>query len=154
MSGIKRSLDVLVEWCEEWGVGSVLRQFFGVGILHPKVSLLSEMGTLPVVWEVKMHRVRFWLKVLTSEMYEGRLLRKLARQAVECGKGAWVKTMAKCFVAFGWQDIEGGAIKGLSESEIRNMLSSIAWREVRNMWQKEMEERPKLGMLNEIAALE
>ena len=34
------------------------------------------------------------------------------------------------------------------------MLSSIAWREVRNMWQREMEERPKLGMLNEIAALE
>ena len=48
----------------------------------------------------------------------------------------------------------GDTIKGLSESEIRDMLSSIAWREVRNMWQKEMEERPKLGMLNEIAALE
>ena len=61
--------------------------------------------------------------------------------------------MAKCFVAFGWQGIEGGVIKGLSESEIRDMLSSIAWREVRNMWKKEMEERTKLGMLNEIAAL-
>ena len=34
------------------------------------------------------------------------------------------------------------------------VLSSIAWREVRNKWQKEMEERLKLGMLNEIAALE
>ena len=64
------------------------RQFFGVGILHPKVSLLFEMRTLPVMWEVKMHCVRFWLKVLTSEMYEGRLLRKVARQAVECGTGA------------------------------------------------------------------
>ena len=37
---------------------------------------------------------------------------------------------------------------------IRDMLSSIAWREVRYRWQKEMEEKPKLGMLNEIAALE
>ena len=34
------------------------------------------------------------------------------------------------------------------------VLSSIAWREVRNKWQKEMEERLKLGMLNEIATLE
>ena len=50
--------------------------------------------------------------------------------------------------------MDGNAIKGLSESEIRDMVSSIAWREVRYRWQKEMEERPKLGMLNEIAALE
>ena len=49
--------------------------------------------------------------------------------------------------------MEGDAVKCLSESEIRDMLSSIACREVRNMWQ-EMEERLKLGMLNEIAALE
>ena len=131
-----------------------LRQFFGVGILHPKVSLLFEMRTLPVVWEAKIRCVRFWLKVLTSEMYEGRLLRKLARQAVECGKGAWVKNMAKCCVEFGWQGMEADAIKDLSELEIRDMLSSIAWRKVGNMWKKEMEERPKLGMLNEIAALE
>ena len=46
--------------------------------------------------------------------------------------------------------MDGNAIKDLSEPEIRDMLSSIAWREVRYRWQKEMEERPKLGMLNEI----
>ena len=62
--------------------------------------------------------------------------------------------MAKCFLEFGWQGMEGDAIKGLRKSENRDMLSSIAWREVRNMWQTEMEEGPKLGMLNEIAALE
>ena len=33
------------------------------------------------------------------------------------------------------------------------MLTSIAWVKVRNMW-KEMEERLKLGMLSEIAAIE
>ena len=52
----------------------VLHQFFGVGILHPKVPLLFEMRALPVAWEVKMHCVGFWLKVL-CEMYEGRSLR-------------------------------------------------------------------------------
>ena len=34
------------------------------------------------------------------------------------------------------------------------MLTSIAWVKVRNMWKKEMEERLKLGMLSEIAAIE
>ena len=39
---------------------------------------------------------KFWLKVLMSRLYEGRLLKKIARQAVECGKGVWIKNMAKC----------------------------------------------------------
>ncbi len=34
------------------------------------------------------------------------------------------------------------------------MLSSVAWRKVRSMLMKELEERPKLRMLKEIAALE
>ena len=70
-----------------------LRMFFGVGTLHPKASLLLEVKSLPVVWEAKMRCVKFWWKVLTSEWYEGRLLRKIARQAVECGKGVWVKNL-------------------------------------------------------------
>ena len=36
------------------------------------------MEALPVVLEAKMHCVKFWLKVLNNEMYEGRLLRKIA----------------------------------------------------------------------------
>ena len=75
---------------------------------HRYISLLFEMRALPVVREVKMYCVRFWLKVLTGEMYERRLLRKLARQAVECGKGVWVKNMAKCLLSLGgkaWQGI-------------------------------------------------
>ena len=34
------------------------------------------------------------------------------------------------------------------------MLSSVAWRKVRSMLMKELEERPKLGMMKEIVALE
>ena len=37
-----------------------------------------------------MHCMRFWMKILTSEVYEGRLLRKVAREAVKCGKGVWI----------------------------------------------------------------
>ena len=40
------------------------RMFFGVGTLHPKVSLLAEMGELPVLWEARVRCVLFWYKVL------------------------------------------------------------------------------------------
>ena len=55
-----------------------LRVFFGVGTLHPKASLLLEINSRPVVWEAKMRCVKFWLKVMTSRLYEGRLLKKIA----------------------------------------------------------------------------
>ena len=87
-------------------------------------------------------------------MYEGRLLRKIARQAIECGKGIWVKNMAKCVGEFEWQGIGGDAIKGLTDAEIGDMLTSVAARKVRSMLMKELEERPKLGMMKKIAALE
>ena len=45
-------------------------------------------------------------------------------------------------------------IKGLTDAEIGDMLSSVAWRKVRTMFMKELEERPKLGMMKEIVALE
>ena len=32
-----------------------------------------------------MRCVKFWFKVLTSKMYEGRLLKMIARQSVVCG---------------------------------------------------------------------
>ena len=41
----------------------------------------------------------FGLEVLGSERYNGRLLKKLVRQAVEC-QGVWMKNMAKCIGHF------------------------------------------------------
>ena len=64
------------------------RMFFGVGTLHPKVSLMMELESLPVVWEARVRCVKFWYKVLTSKIYEDRLLRKVVLQAVECGREA------------------------------------------------------------------
>ena len=130
------------------------RMFFGVGTLHPKASLLLEINSLPVVWEAKMHCVKFWLKVLTSRLYEGRLLKKIARRAVECGKGVWIKNMAKCVGDFEWQSVGGDAIANLTGSEIGAMLSCAAWRKARSMLMKEVEERPKLRLMKEIVNLE
>ena len=58
--------------------------FFGVGTFHPKASLMMEIESLPVVWEARVRCAQFWYKVLTSKVNEGRLLRKVASQAMEC----------------------------------------------------------------------
>ena len=63
-------------------------------------------------------------------MYEGRLLRKIARRGIECSKGIWVKNMAKCVGEFQWQGVGGDAIKSLTDAEIGDMLPSVAWRKV------------------------
>ena len=113
---------------------------FGVGTLHPKASLMMEMESLPVVWEARVRCVQFWYKVLTSKVYEGRLLRKVASQAVECEKGSWMRSIGRCVGKFGWQDVSGGVIKELSETDVKGMLLSVAWRNVRDEWRTEMHE--------------
>ena len=55
-----------------------LRAFLGVRTMHPRVSLLLEVGDLPVVWLARLRCTLFWLKVLSSKVYDGRLLRGVA----------------------------------------------------------------------------
>ena len=43
-----------------------LRIFFGVGVRHPKVSLMIEADAFPVVWLARMRCVAFWWKVMTN----------------------------------------------------------------------------------------
>ena len=65
-----------------------------------------------------------------------------------------MKNMAKYVGEFEWQAIGGDAIKSLTDSKLADMLSSVAWKKVRSMSMKELEERPKLGMMKEIGPLE
>ena len=67
--------------------------FFGVGTFHPRVSLLLEVGYLPVVWLARFRCTVFWFRVLLSKVYDGRLLRRVAVEAVKYGKGSWMKNM-------------------------------------------------------------
>ena len=94
------------------------RMFFGVGSLHPKTSLMMEMGLLPVVWEARVRCMQFWYKILMSNVYEGRLLRKVALRAVEWGKGCCIRSIAKCVDKFlagcEWWD-------ELSQSEVNDI---------------------------------
>ena len=131
-----------------------LRMFFGVGTLHPKASLLAEMGDLPVRWQAKLRCVLFWVRVLSSEAYDGRLIRRVATEAVKFGRGSWLRKISMCCKEFGWQEIEMKDVRGLSNTEVKEMLESIAWRKTREEWGREMEMKPKLTMLRRITNLD
>ena len=72
---------------------------------------------------------------------------------MECDKGGWIKNMAKCMGDFEWQSVGGDAIANQLIQRL-DMLSCAAWRKVRSMLMKEVEERPKLRMMKEIVNLE
>ena len=107
--------------------------FFGVGTMHPRMSLLLEVGDLPVVWLAILRCTQFWLKVLSSKVYayDERLLRRVAVKVVKHGKGSWMKRMSNCGREFGWQEVGAEQVKSMSEAELKGMLESVAWRKVR-----------------------
>jgi hypothetical protein len=78
-----------------------------------------------------------WMKIIISLVYDGRLLRRVAVEAVRYRKGAWVKRIASCFEKFGWQDLGAESVRGMSEVELKGMLASIAWRRVKEKWRDE-----------------
>ena len=75
-------------------------------------------------------------------------------QAVECGKGSWMRSMGRCIGRFGWQDMSGGVVRELSEAEVKYMLLSVAWRNVKDKWRKEVHEKLKLSMMKLIGECE
>ena len=130
-----------------------LRLFFGTGTLHLKVSILTEMGYLPVKWLVRMWCVMSWSKVLTNRTYDGRLLRRIVVEAVRFGRGTWIGKMSVCWGQFGWKDVNVEVLKELSDVEVREVLEAITWRKVRKEWDQEMETKLKLEMLKRIVRL-
>ena len=46
--------------------------------------------------------------------------------------------------------MSGGVVKELSEAEVKCMLLSVAWRNVKDEWRKEGHEKPKLSMMIEV----
>ena len=71
--------------------------------MHPKVSLLAEMGELPVLWEARVRCVLIWYKVLCSKVYKGfKTLEEGAGEAVRFGKGHRIQKMMKCMCGRVW----------------------------------------------------
>ena len=88
--------SVLLYGAEVWGSYGQLasiekiqlrtaRIFLGVGRVHPKVSLLFELNTIPLKWEGLKRCIEFWGKVMRME--EDRLLKQVMIQVMELGDG-------------------------------------------------------------------
>ena len=75
-----------------------------------------------------MQRQSCWSNCKES-MHHAAYISRMIVQAVECGKGGWVKNIARCTDDFGWSGVGADAVSSLSDSEIQEMLSS-AWRNV------------------------
>ena len=122
------------------------RIFLGVGRLHPKVALQSEMRLMPVIWEAKRRRIEFWLKVL--RMGDDRLVKWVVVEAGEMSrKIGWQKDLEQGLEEFGWR-----GLGRMSLMEIGHMLRDIAWREVKKGWEADAQERSKLKVLQGLLA--
>ena len=111
------------------------------------------MGDLPVRWRAKLQCVLFWVRVLSSRVYDGRLIRQVATEAVKFGRDSWLHKMSMCCKEFGWKDVSMEGVRGLSNVEVKEM-ESIAWRKPWEEWGQEMKVKPKLIMLKKITDLE
>ena len=112
-----------------------------------------ELGDIGV-GSAKLQCMLFWVRVLSSETYDGRLIRRVATEAVTFGRGSWLRKISMCCNEFGWQDISMKDVRGLSNTEVKEMLESIAWRKTREEWSRETEVKPKLSMLKRITNLD
>ena len=68
-----------------------MRIFLGVGRLHPKVSLLVEMGVLPLEWVAKLKCVEFWYRV--RKLGDERLVKHVAVEAWKQREMKWTKDL-------------------------------------------------------------
>ena len=65
-----------------------------------------------------------------------------------------MRIICSCVHKFGWQGVGGGVIRELLEAEVKGTLLSVAWRNVRDKWRKEMHAKLKLLMMKLIVERE
>ena len=82
------------------------------------------------------------------------MIRRVATEAVKFGRGSWLRMISMCCKEFGWQEIKMKDVRGLYNTEVKEMLESIAWRKTREEWGREMEVKPKLTMSKRITNLD
>ena len=150
--------SVLMNGAEVWGCHHklkglsqiqlrALRIFFGVGLRHPKASLLTEADAVPVAWLARVRCAAFWFRILSNTLYEGRILRIVAMEAMECG-GSWIVKLQECLTCryfpcpFGWCGVGAEEVRGLSSAEIKVMLETCTKRLIEDEWTCELSTKP------------
>ena len=81
------------------------------------------------------------------------LLISVATQAVENGKGVWLRNLVKCLDDFEWQNIRVDTMGTLSGAEIEKILRNATWRKVKALLSK-MTSKPNLYMVQQMDEFE
>ena len=66
------------------------------------------------------------------------------------GKVNWIQNLEESLRMFGWGGMSSEALGGLSMEEVKKVLTEVAWREVRGVWRKEAQRRPKLDLIGRL----
>ena len=132
-------LNILVKWCE----GGVMINVEKSGIMHMRKKTV---GRCEVAYDVDgevipmVSRYKYlgcvndehleFKEMVEEKVAAGRrvLAAWLNKCRVEVGKGCWKRCIAKCVSKFGWQDVSGGMIRELLQTEVNGMLPSVALR--------------------------
>ena len=59
-----------------------------------------------------------------------------------------MKDLRQSIREMGWGEVKLEDVEKLSNFQLKEMLKSCAWREVRASWEQEMSEKPKLEVLS------
>ena len=92
------------------------------------MSLLVEMGVLPLEWVAKLKCVELWYRVRKLE--DERLVKHVAVEAWKQREMKWMKDLKQSIREMGWGEVKLEDVEKLSNFQLKEMLKSCAWREV------------------------
>ena len=100
---------------------------------------------LPLEWIAKLKCVEFWYRV--RKLGDEILVKRVAVEAWKQREMKWMKDLRQSIREMGWGEVKLEDVEKLSNFQLKEMLKSCAWREVRVSWEQEMSEKPKLEVL-------
>ena len=104
---------------------------------------------MPDAWLRGLDVLFLGFKILSNPLYEGRILKVAAMEAMEameCG-GSWIMKLQECLRSFGWCGVEAEEVHGLYSGQIKAMLETCANRSIEDESACELSTKPKLAIL-------
>ena len=89
--------------------------------------------------------MEFWYRV--RKLGDEILVKRVAVEAWKQREMKWMKDLRQSIREMGWGEVKLEDVEKLSNFQLKEMLKSCAWREVRVSWEQEMSEKPKLEVL-------
>ena len=123
--------------------------FMSVSRYHPRMTLGMEMRALSLVWEARIRCMISWCKIMCTPVYEGRLLKRIALEALEKGGGG-LERQGHVLGILDGRTISGESLEGMTKDELKDVLRGFAWGRVTEEWGRDLQGKPKLDILKSL----